>query len=74
MDALEERHKRRRTGILPCRNKPSSTLLNYKAQAVAQKNDTITFMSSIFTEDDYKYIRKVARQWDASGLEKKKGL
>jgi hypothetical protein len=54
------------------RNKPSSRLLNYKAQAVAQKNDTITLMSSIFTEDDYEYIRKVARQRDASGLERKR--
>ncbi|RXW25130.1 hypothetical protein EST38_g727 [Candolleomyces aberdarensis] len=54
------------------RNKPSSTLLNYNAHAVAQKNDTITFMDSIFTEDDYQYIRKVARRWDASGLERKR--
>ncbi|RXW15388.1 hypothetical protein EST38_g10468 [Candolleomyces aberdarensis] len=54
------------------RNKPSSTLLNYNAHAVIRKNDTLTFMDTVYTEEDYAYARKVARKWDADGRERKR--
>ena len=53
------------------RAKPTTTLLNYNAHAVCERNDTLVFMATMFTDDDYAYIRKVARRWDASGMERK---
>ncbi|KAF6743568.1 hypothetical protein DFP72DRAFT_1020212 [Ephemerocybe angulata] len=54
------------------RNKPSTTLLSYNAQAVCQKNDTLAFMSTMLTEEDYTYIRRVARGLDESGMERER--
>ncbi|KAJ2916131.1 hypothetical protein MD484_g4288, partial [Candolleomyces efflorescens] len=54
------------------RNRPNTTLHNYNAQAVCQKNGTLDFMDTMFTEEDRAYVRKVARKWDSSGLERKR--
>ncbi|KAH6880315.1 hypothetical protein BKA70DRAFT_1126587 [Coprinopsis sp. MPI-PUGE-AT-0042] len=54
------------------RDKPSTSLLQFNAQAVAKKNNTVAFMAAVFNDDDFEYIRKVARRWDESGIETKR--
>ncbi|KAJ3831591.1 hypothetical protein F5878DRAFT_549340 [Lentinula raphanica] len=54
------------------RGKPSLTLHQFNAMAMYERNDTLSFMNALFEEEDYQFIRKVAREIDSSGLEAKR--
>ena len=54
------------------RGKPRTTLHAFNAQAMYKQNDTQNFMDKNFTEEDHIYVRKMAREIDESGLEKKR--
>ncbi|KAF8153365.1 hypothetical protein B0H34DRAFT_663367 [Crassisporium funariophilum] len=54
------------------RSRPNSTLLSYNAFAVCQKNNTLAFMGAKFNEEDNRYVQKVARKWDSSGMERER--
>lgn len=54
------------------RNKPSTSLHQFNAQAMFHRNDTALFMDEEFTPDDHAYIRKAAREADGSGLERQR--
>ncbi|KAJ3765295.1 hypothetical protein FB446DRAFT_709582 [Lentinula raphanica] len=54
------------------RGKPSLTLHQFNAMAMYERNDTLSFMNVLFEEEDYQFIRKVAREIDSSGLEAKR--
>ena len=55
------------------RSKPSTTMASYNVQAMFHRNGTQSFMSLHLTEvDDDKYIKRIARQEDSSGKERKR--
>ena len=51
---------------------PNITLHMFNAQAMYQRNNTQPFMNKYFDEDDYKFLMKMCRELDASGVEKKR--
>ena len=54
------------------RGKPTLTLHQFNAQAMYQRNDSLSFMNALFEEEDHQFIRKVAREIDSSGLDVKR--
>jgi len=51
---------------------PCATLHMFNAQATYQRNKTQAFVIKHFDEDDYKFLMKMCRELDASGVEKKR--
>jgi hypothetical protein len=54
------------------RRQPQLSELQYNAQAMFHQNDTWAFMQKMFHPDDYEFVRRVAREADSKGLEKKR--
>src|SRR3954451_2034083 len=54
------------------RQQPQLTLLQFNAQAMFRHNETQIFMKKQFQPDDYKFVRKMARQADSQKLELKR--
>ena len=54
------------------RSKTRTTLHQFNAQAMYQRNKTQTFVEKNFNHEDHKYVMQKAREIDASGLEKKR--
>jgi hypothetical protein len=54
------------------RRQPQLSLLQYNAQAMFRQNETQAFMEKKFLPEDYKFIRKTARDADAKHLEKER--
>jgi hypothetical protein len=55
-----------------CRFNPRATLHMFNALAMYQRNDTQQFMDRNFQEDDHKFLMKMGREVDGSGLEEKR--
>jgi hypothetical protein len=51
---------------------PRATLHMINALFTYQRNNTQPFMNKNFNEDDYKFLMKMCRELDASGVEKKR--
>jgi len=49
---------------------PRATLHGFNAVATFQRNDTAPFMNKNFDEDDHKFVMKMGRELDESGIEK----
>jgi len=54
------------------RQQPQLTLLQFNAQAMFCHNETQIFMEKQFQPEDYKFVRKMARQADSQKLELKR--
>ena len=55
-----------------CRFNPRATLHMFDALPMYQRNDTQQFMDRNFQEDDHKFLMKMGREVDGSGLEEKR--
>ncbi|KAJ7669569.1 hypothetical protein B0H17DRAFT_887150, partial [Mycena rosella] len=51
---------------------PSLTLHQFNAIAMYRQNNTQDFMDAVLSFDDHSYIMRIAREEDASGLERKR--